>query len=231
MGTKYRQWGKPWLMPVCVFDVNETLLDMAALDGEFERVFGDAAVRPLWFSQMLQLALTATITCEYRPFGAHAIAALEMLGARRGVAIGDDERAAVRSGMTALPAHADVRPALERLRASGVRLATLTNSTLEVAEAQLSFAGLRDLFELSLSADTVGRLKPAPEPYLHAASALGVPVSEVLMVAAHAWDVAGAMAAGTRAAFVARPGMVPDPGARSPEFVVGDLGELASRLV
>ena len=217
--------------PVCVFDVNETLLDMAELDPLFERLFGDAGARPLWFAQMLQLALTATVTGEYRTFGEHAIAALEMLGAPRGVAIGDAERAAVRSGMTALPAHPDVRPALLRLREDGVRLATLTNSTLEVAEAQLAFAGLRDLFEASLSADTVGRLKPAPEPYRHAASSLGVPVRDVLLVAAHAWDVAGAMAAGAQAAFVARPGMVADPRGRSPGFVVGDLGELVARLL
>ena len=212
-------------MSVYVFDVNETLLDMSALDPFFERTFGDAAARPLWFSQMLQLALVATITGEYRPFGDHAIAALEMLGARRDIPVGDEERAAVRQGMTSLPAHRDVRPALERLRGDGARLATLTNSTLEVAEAQLEFAGIRDLFEASLSADSVQRLKPAPEPYRHAAEQLGVPIGEVLLVAAHAWDVAGAMAAGARAAFVARPGMVPDPRGE-PDLVVTNLAEL-----
>jgi 2-haloacid dehalogenase len=217
-------------MSVCVFDVNETLLDMAALDPWFERTFGDAAVRREWFGQMLQLALTATITGEYRPFGDHAIAALEILGARRDVPIGDDERSAVRDGMTSLPAHPDVRPALERLRAAGVRLATLTNSTAEVAEAQLEFAGIRDLFEASLSADAVRRLKPAPQPYGYAAVRLEVPLESMLLVAAHAWDVAGAMAAGAQAAFVARPGMVPDPRGRSPDLVVADLGELAERL-
>jgi 2-haloacid dehalogenase len=214
-----------------VFDVNETLLDMRALDPLFERTFGDAAVRGLWFAQMLQLALTATITGEYRPFGEHGTAALAMLGARRGVEIGDEARGALRDGMTSLPAHPDVRPALERLRDGGVRLATLTNSTASVAEAQLTSAGLRDLFEASLSADTVRRLKPAPEPYRHAAERLGVPIAEALLVAAHAWDVAGAMAAGAGAAFVARPGMVPDPRGREPEFVVRDLGELAERLL
>ena len=30
---------------VCVFDVNETLLDLRALDPAFAQVFGDAAVR------------------------------------------------------------------------------------------------------------------------------------------------------------------------------------------
>jgi 2-haloacid dehalogenase len=173
---------------------------------------------------MLQLALTATITGEYRPFGDHGVAALEILGERRGVPV---DGTGLRDGMTSLPAHPDVRPALERLRADGVRLATLTNSTLEVAEAQLTFAGIRELFEASLSADSVQRLKPAPEPYRHAAEQLGVPIGEVLLVAAHGWDVAGAMAAGARAAFVARPGMVADPRLEL-DLVVADLSELLS---
>jgi 2-haloacid dehalogenase len=54
---------------VCVFDVNETLLDLAALDPHFERVFGDASVRRLWFNQMLQSALVATVTDAYTTFG------------------------------------------------------------------------------------------------------------------------------------------------------------------
>jgi 2-haloacid dehalogenase len=38
----------------------------------------------------------------------------------------------------------------------------------------------------------VGRLKPAPEPYVVAAERLGVAVDQVRLIAAHAWDVAGA---------------------------------------
>ena len=37
------------MAPVCVFDVNETLLDLAALDGEFQRLFGDPEMRVTWF--------------------------------------------------------------------------------------------------------------------------------------------------------------------------------------
>jgi hypothetical protein len=47
---------------VLVFDVNETLLDLGALDPHFERVFGDAAVRREWFATMLQSALLLTVT-------------------------------------------------------------------------------------------------------------------------------------------------------------------------
>jgi 2-haloacid dehalogenase len=83
-----------------------------------------------------------------------------------------------------------VADALQRLRDAGLRLASLTNSTEQVARAQLEHAGLIDLFELVLSADTVGRLKPAPEPYLMAAERLGVAIGEIRLVAAHAWDIA-----------------------------------------
>jgi 2-haloacid dehalogenase len=64
-----------------------------------------------------------------------------------------------------------------------------------------------------------------------AAGRLAVDPSEVLLVAAHAWDVAGALAAGCQAAFVARPGKVLDPLADPPELVVADLDELADRLL
>ena len=51
---------------ILAFDVNETLLDLAALDPLFERAFGDAAVRPQWFAQMLQLAFVGSITGRLR---------------------------------------------------------------------------------------------------------------------------------------------------------------------
>jgi hypothetical protein len=41
---------------ICVFDVNETLLDLTALDPPFEAAFGRSAVRREWFGQMLQSA-------------------------------------------------------------------------------------------------------------------------------------------------------------------------------
>jgi 2-haloacid dehalogenase len=218
-------------MAVYVFDVNETLLDLASLDPHFARAFGDAEVRRAWFSQMLQVAMVTTITGPYTTFGRCAAAALDMTAERAGVTLADADRAAILDGIATLPPHPEVPGALRRLRDAGLRLATLTNSTGQVAEAQLTGAGLRDLFELALSADDAGRLKPAPEPYRMAAERLGVDLAEVRLVAAHAWDVAGALRAGAGAIFVARPGAVLDPLIDPPpELVVADLAELADRL-
>ena len=216
---------------VCVFDVNETLLDLGALDPHFERVFGDAGVRRSWFLQVLQSALVATVTGVYSEFGAIGAAALDMTAERQGVRISDEDRQSILGGMRELPPHPEVPAALDGLRDAGLRLAALTNNTAEVAEAQLGNAGLSDRFEKILSADAVRRLKPAPEPYRAAAEALGVETSGVRLVAAHAWDVAGAMRAGCAAAFVARPGMVLDPLAEPPDVVGADLSEVAALIV
>ena len=131
---------------VQVFDVNETLLDLAALDPHFQRIFGDAGVRVAWFEQMIQSALVVTVTGVYHQFGSLAMAALETTAERAGVELADDDKKAVAAQMRQLPAHPEVAGALRRLRDAGLRLASLTNSTEQVARAQLEHAGLLDAF-------------------------------------------------------------------------------------
>lgn len=216
---------------VCVFDVNETLLDLGALNPHFERVFGDAGIRRTWFNQLLQSALVSTVLNSYSGFGAIGSAALTMVAARQGVELAEDDRNAILGAMRELQPHADVRGGLDRLRSAGIRLATLTNSTSEVAEQQITNAGLRDYFEQVLSADTIRRLKPAPEPYQMAAERLGVDIKDIRLVAAHDWDIAGAMRVGCAAAFVARPGMVLNPMFEAPDIVGTDLLEVSQQIL
>ncbi|GAB2968613.1 haloacid dehalogenase type II [Streptomyces pseudoechinosporeus] len=70
-----------------------------------------------------------------------------------------------------------------------------------------AYAGLR--WHQALSAEDARAYKPAPEVYRLAIDAAGCPPERVLMVAAHAWDLRGAQAAGMRTAYVQRP--VGDP--------------------
>jgi len=216
---------------VYVFDVNETLLDLGGLDPIFERAFGDAGAREAWFRQLVQSALVTIATGRYHDFATIGAAALGTTADLWGVTLGDDDRRAVADGMRRLPPHPEVPAALRRLREAGLRLAALTNNPRQVAEAQLANANLAGLFDEVLSADDAGRLKPAPEPYRMAADRLGVPITDMWLVAAHGWDVAGALAAGCHAAFVARPGRLPDPFAPPPDVIGADLDEVAAQLL
>jgi 2-haloacid dehalogenase len=216
---------------VIVFDVNETLLDLRALKPQFERVFGDGDVLNQWFGQVLQSALLTVVTGPYGDFGKVGRAALEMVAARSGLSLTDADARAILGGMRTLPPHSDVLPAIQRLKHAGFRLAVLTNSPPAIAEAQLTNSGIAPYLDKILSVDAVRRLKPAAEVYRHAADSFGVAPVEVRLVAAHSWDVAGAMRAGCKAAFIARPGMVLDPLFEPPDIVGPDLGAVAERIV
>jgi 2-haloacid dehalogenase len=211
--------------------VNETLLDLGALDDVFAAELGDAALRPQWFAQMLQLAFVGAITGRYVDFTSAQHAALTMVAERQGVALDEEAARRVVGAMRTLPPHADVPDALVQLGDGGFTLAALTNSPLDVVEDQLRNAGLHDRFDAILSADQVRALKPRREPYELVARTFDVPLADVRLVAAHAWDVAGALAAGCRAAFVARPGMVISPVGESPDIVGADVGEVARRIL
>jgi len=216
---------------VCVFDVNETLLDLRALDPLFERLLGRPELRRAWFAQLLQSALVSVVTGPYVDFGRIGRAALAMVAEQEGIALPADAGDEIMAGLRRLPPYPDAAPALARLRDAGFRLASLTNSVEAVAVEQLTNAGLAPYFEAILSADEARRLKPAPEPYRMAAERLGVPIDGLRLVAAHAWDVVGALRAGAAAAFVARPGMVLDPLGPRPDVVGRDLVEVAEQIV
>src|SRR5919106_6232128 len=127
---------------VCVFDVNETLLDLGALDPEFERIFGDTSTRQAWFGQFLTSWLTAMVTGVYQEFGTIGGSALEMVAERQGVNLSDEDKQQILGGMQELPPHPEVEASLSRLREAGIRLATLTNSTQQVADEQIVNSGL-----------------------------------------------------------------------------------------
>jgi 2-haloacid dehalogenase len=212
---------------VIAYDVNETLLDLSVLDEPFRELLGDASLRAVWFQTMLQLSFVGIITKHYVDFTTAQRAALRMVAQRAGREIDEEGVETIVGGMRRLPPHPDVAGALEALRDAGFRQVTLTNSPLDVAHAQLAFAGIDGLIDDVLSADEVGQLKPGALPYAIVAERASVPLADVLLVAAHAWDVSGALAAGARAAFVARPGMLPSPLGAQPELVVADIAALA----
>ncbi|WP_306131922.1 haloacid dehalogenase type II [Roseivivax marinus] len=221
------------LPSIIVFDVNETLLDLTTLEPLFERVFGEAAVMREWFAQLILYSEALTLSEIYTHFGEIASGTLRMVGETSGHAVSDDDVAELKQRIGTMPAHPDVAPALDRLRAAGFRLVTLTNSPPGQSPTSLERAGLADYFERSFSVAEVGYFKPAPQTYRLVAEELGVELPDLCMVACHLWDTIGAQAAGCSGAFVKRPGnaaifadCVPVP-----DIVVDDMHELAEKII
>ena len=64
-----------------------------------------------------------------------------------------------------------------------------------------------------------------------AAQQLDVSLSDICMVAAHDWDIAGAQAAGCATAFIARPGMVLGPLQQRPDMIGPDLASVTDQIL
>jgi len=82
-------------------------------------------------------------------------------------------------------------------------LAILSNMSVATEAALMCRAGLP--FDRTLSGETVHAYKPNPAVYQMAIASLGLKPDEILMVAAHEFDLKAAMGQGMRTAFVARP--------------------------
>ncbi len=189
---------------VVAFDVIETLFSLDPVRERFREVGLPADALPVFFAQLLRDAFALEVAQTYRPFSDVASASLEVTLAGHGVEPESTRVARVLSAFAELPAHGDVRPALERLHRAGIRIVTLTNGSAENTARLLARAGLQGLIEKSLSIDEVRHWKPHRAVYLHAATAARCEPGRVALIAAHAWDVHGAKQAGLLAGWVRR---------------------------
>ncbi len=219
---------KPQLV---LFDVNETLLDLSSMKAEINASLGHEFAFNQWFAMLLHYSLVSNEANLYQPFGAVGKATLRMAAQTLGCEVSDEEVERLVKLILQRPPHPEVLESLTRLQGAGYRLATLTNSAEDALRKQMEFAELTSFFEALLSVDTVGKYKPHPDTYRMAARHLEVPLEEILMVAAHGWDVAGAQSAGMQTAFLSRPGQTLYPLAPKPHYLARDLAELTDQLV
>jgi len=219
-------------LPLLVFDVNETLLDLDALAPHFERMFGDRGALREWFAQLILYSEAITLSDDYAPFGELGGAVLNMLAVSRGVRIGEDDPKALKEAIATMPPHPEVPSALARLREAGFRLFTLTNNPKATCARQLECAGVSRLFERQFSVDDgVHRYKPAREVYRAVEASLEVPPSDLCLIACHTWDILGATAAGWNTAFIARPGNAALAVGGQPLIAGPDLDIVAHELI
>lgn len=216
---------------VVAFDVVETLFALDPVRDRMKEVGLAAGAMPLWFAGFLRDAFALDAAGTYAPFKEIAAATLAVAMANDGIEPTEAKVAHVIGAFAELPAHPDVRPALEKLRAANVRIVTLTNGSAENTRQLLERAGLSGHVEKVISIDEVKRWKPAPEVYRHAASSVGVAPGRMALVAAHAWDVHGAKRAGLATGWVVRKDKVVSRAVAPPDWTGSTLVEVVARLL
>lgn len=180
---------------------------------------------------MLHYSLVHTMAGTYKDFGEVCAATLMMVAAGNELDLSKEEAKKALKPMRSLAPHPDVKEGLTILRDKGFKMVSLTNGTNEAVKEQLENAGLSDFFDESLSIQDIKKYKPHTDVYKWAAKRIGVEPNECMLIAAHGWDITGALWADWRAAFIAREGKELYPLAPKPEINETDLIKVARKIV
>lgn len=216
-----------------IFDINETLIDIAPLREAIAARLGDTdGAGKRWFDAVITYSHAETLMGTRTEFSDVAAAVLVMLGAERGDHITlDDAKRLVGEGLAASKPWPDVVESLERLQKAGFKTVALTNSDEGGLEARLADAGLAKHFDAMFSVRPSGAFKPDARCYRYGLKKMGVAPDQSLMIACHPWDLIGAQCVGMTVGFVQRPGSAWYPLANEPAFSARSLGDLVDQVI
>lgn len=220
--------------PIFVFDAYGTLFDVHSAMREYADALGENAQRcsDIWRAKQLEYTwIYAAVGCGIdRP--APSFAELTRVSLAYALAAtGCDARLApdlVAASKRFAP-FAEVADNLNALRASGARLAILSNADPETLQSLVAHAGIEAQFEHLLSVRPTGTYKPAPAVYRLATDAFGCTPGAIRFVSSNRWDCAGAKAFGFSTAWINRTSAPPEYDAFAPDRVLQTLSADALR--
>src|ERR1700735_2120214 len=99
-------------LPLIVFDVNETLLDLTTMEPTFESIFHDEGAMRLWFANLIMYSAALTVAGCYVPFTDIGSAVMKMLADTRDIKIDDNDRNEPTEELSTMPPHKEVPGAM-----------------------------------------------------------------------------------------------------------------------
>jgi 2-haloacid dehalogenase len=213
---------------VVLVGVFETMLRVDALASRFVDVGRPAEEAALFFTRTQRDGTALTLAGPAPPFLDVARAALRTVV---GPALSAEAVEHVLAGLSELPPHRDVEPALMALARARMPTYAFTDGDPAVVKAALDRAGLRTYLREVLSTEAVHAFKPAPSVYRWACEQVDTPPERTALLAAKSWDMHGAIRAGLVGAFATRlEGRVPEV-TRRPHVIAERLDDTVIRLL
>jgi 2-haloacid dehalogenase len=179
----------------------------------------------LWREKQLAYSWLRTAQGGYVDFEQVTAESLDFALAQYG--LGDDALVAKMLRLyRRLDCFGDVRPCLSALRASGRRLAILSNGTGAMLDDLVAAADLSGWFEQLLSVNEVGAFKPDPRVYQLAVDRLALPAERIAFISSNGWDAYAGSAFGFKVFWCNRGGQPAERLPGQPDAVMRSLAEL-----
>jgi 2-haloacid dehalogenase len=149
-----------------------------------------------WRSKQFEYGFLRSITGQHADFFEVTGDALDYTAAAMQVRVGREARTRLLNAYLTLKPWPDAQPALERLKAAGVRIITIANFSPMMLRANADHAGIAAHFDQLLSTARNGTYKPSAEAYALGMRELGLKKEEIVFAAFGGWDAYGAKSFG-----------------------------------
>ncbi len=146
----------------------------------------------LWRTKIFEYTWLLTVSEKYESFWICINNALIYTAKQLNVNLSEENEKLLMNAFLEIKAFSDVKPVLSKFKASGIKLAFLSNMTQAMLNQGIQNSGLEGYFDHVLSTDHVKKFKPAPQAYQMAVDAFGLPKNEIAFAAFASWDVVGA---------------------------------------
>jgi 2-haloacid dehalogenase len=170
------------------------IIDPRPVFAKAEEIFPGkgADLNNAWRTRQFEYTWLRTLGGHYVDFWQVTEQSLIFAAKASGVDLAAGKRDQLMQTWLALKAWPDVAPALNKLKAAGIRMAFLSNLTDAMLDAAVKNSGLEGFFEPHLSTDKVGAFKPDPRAYQMGPDAFRLRKEQIAFAAFAGWDAAGA---------------------------------------
>jgi 2-haloacid dehalogenase len=212
-----------------VFDAYGTLFDVHAAVRRYAGEIGPDGqlLSEVWRAKQLEYSWVRTLMGAYADFWQLTEQALDFAFAK--VPSADP---ALRQKLLEAYWHLDCYPevpgVLKALKASGAKLAILSNGSPQMLEAAVKSAALDQILDDVFSVDAVRRFKTDSAVYEIATMAWRLYPQAISFQSSNRWDVAGAAKAGMRTVWINRSGQPDEYGDLVPDLILPSLAGLLS---
>jgi 2-haloacid dehalogenase len=151
-----------------------------------------AELNAVWKTKQFEYSWLRSLGGKYRDFWKITEDALVFAATKTGVTLSANNKKELMEQYLALPIWPDVIPALQKLKARGIRLSFLSNMTAEMLNSCIKNARIVDYFENVISTDSIKTYKPGPAAYRLAIETSKLKKEQIPFAAFAGWDVSGA---------------------------------------
>lgn len=215
------------------FDIYGTLVDTHGVVKKLETLIGDKAnaFSTTWRDKQLEYSFRRGLMQDYQTFATCIANALDYTCEYHQALISIEDKKTLLACYRALPAFADVEPALQSLQQTDFKLYAFSNGKHNAINSLLTSAKLNKYFIDVISVDDVQSFKPDPKVYKHFLNKAESIADNTWLISSNPFDVIGALNAGLKAVWVKRSEQALfDPWGIQPSHTINKLSELSSLI-